>query len=57
MAHVKRQKKGDKKKIFAKVNPQMEDFGNDPFFLKKAEKARAFLRKNGVPKGFPPFEG
>jgi hypothetical protein len=57
MAHVKKQKKGDNKKIFAKINPHMKDFGSDPFFLKKAEKARDFLKKNGVPPGFPPFEG
>ena len=29
---------------------KVRDFGNDPFFIKKAEESRAFLEKNGFPK-------
>ncbi|MBT1700810.1 hypothetical protein KK083_28220 [Fulvivirgaceae bacterium PWU4] len=27
----------------------VRDYGNDPFFVKKAEKSKAFLEKNGFP--------
>jgi len=57
MARVKKKKKQATKKIFGVVDPNMKDFGNDPFFLKKAEEAKEFLRKYGVPEGFPPFKG
>jgi hypothetical protein len=28
----------------------MRDYGEDPFFKKKDEKAKAFIAKNGLPK-------
>jgi hypothetical protein len=33
-----------------KVDPAMEDFGSNPFFVKKLEDAKAFLKKAGLPK-------
>jgi hypothetical protein len=57
MAKVKKNKKRRTKKTIGIIDPHMEDFSNDPFFVKKAEEAKAFLRKHGVPEGFPPFEG
>lgn len=27
----------------------VRDYGNDPFFVKKAEDSKAFLEKNGFP--------
>jgi hypothetical protein len=60
IAHVKKQKKGDKKIVKREyrdqVVPDLKSFANDPYVLKKAEAAKAFLRKNGVPPGFPPFK-
>lgn len=31
---------------------KMKDYSNDPFFKEKAEKAKAFIEKNGLPKAF-----
>ena len=32
------------------VNPNMRDYSKDPFFVKKAERARALIAKYGLPK-------
>jgi hypothetical protein len=32
------------------VDPNMRDYSKDPFFVKKAERARAFIAKHGLPK-------
>jgi hypothetical protein len=32
------------------IDPNMRDYSKDPFILKKAEKARAFIEKHGLPK-------
>ena len=32
------------------VNENMQDYSKEPFFVKKAEKATAFLKKHGLPK-------
>lgn len=32
------------------VDPNMRDYNKDPYFIKKAEKARAFIEKHGLPK-------
>jgi hypothetical protein len=29
---------------------KVKDYGNDPFFVRKAEESREFLEKNGFPK-------
>ncbi len=34
----------------AKVSNKVKDYGNDPFFVKKAKESKAFLEKNGFPK-------
>jgi hypothetical protein len=31
------------------VSPKVKDYGNDPFFVKKAKEAEAFIRKYGLP--------
>lgn len=54
---MKKKKKTGKKQYLDKIDPNMKSMANDPFVLKKAEQAREFLRKNGVPPGAPPFEG
>ena len=32
------------------INPNIPDFNKSPFAIKKAEKARAFIAKHGLPK-------
>ena len=36
----------------AVVNSTVRDYGNEPFFVKKANDSRQFLQKNGFPKAF-----
>jgi len=33
-----------------KRTKKVKDYGNDPFFVKKAEDSKAFLEKHGFPK-------
>ncbi|HEY4337683.1 MAG TPA: hypothetical protein VGM89_17340 [Puia sp.] len=35
------------------VDPAMRDHSKDAFFVKKAERAKAFIAKNGLPKEKP----
>lgn len=32
------------------LDPNMKDYSQDPYFVKKAEKAKAFIEKHGLPK-------
>jgi hypothetical protein len=48
MATNKKQKGGSK----PIVNPKVKDYGNDPFFVKKANESKQFLEKHGFPKAF-----
>ena len=32
------------------LDPNMLDYSKDPFVIKKAERARAFIAKHGLPK-------
>lgn len=32
------------------ISKKVKDYGNDPFFIKKANASQAFLEKNGFPK-------
>ena len=45
-------KKNQAKRKPAKVKSgsKVKDYGNDPFFVKKAEESRIFLEKKGFPK-------
>ena len=36
----------------ALVSDKVRNYGNDPFFVKKAKESRAFLEKHGFPKEF-----
>jgi hypothetical protein len=49
MAHTTKYK--DSQLQITVVN-NMPDYGKDPYFVKKLEKARAALEKIGVPKGW-----
>lgn len=41
--------KKDKKKHTVTVDENMPDYGKDPYFIKKAEEAAAFIREVGLP--------
>ncbi len=50
-----KESKNKKKKIIkietgVVINPSMKDYGNDPFFVKKADKAKETIDKYGLPK-------
>ena len=47
----KRQKQTTPKKRRAifNINSRVKDYSNDPFFVKKARAAEAFLKKHGLP--------
>jgi hypothetical protein len=32
------------------ISDKVRDYGNDPFFVKKAEESKKFLEKHGFPK-------
>jgi hypothetical protein len=42
-------KKNQKSKINAIISKEVKDYGNDPFFIKKANESKAFLEKHGFP--------
>ncbi len=41
--------KDQKPKINAIISSDVKDYGNDPFFIKKANESKAFLEKHGFP--------
>ncbi len=45
---LKKSKKPSTKKK-AVSGSKIKDYGKDPFFVKKAKDAKAFLRKHGLP--------
>jgi len=36
-------------KINAIISSEVKDYSNDPYFVKKGEASKAFLKKNGFP--------
>ena len=39
------------------VNSAVKDYGNEPFFVEKANESKRFLEKNGFPKVFQKRSG
>lgn len=35
------------------ISSSVRDYGNDPYFIKKADESKIFLEKHGFPKGLP----
>ena len=33
------------------ISDNVKDYGNEPFFVKKAKESKTFLEKSGFPKG------
>ena len=50
MSVVKKNKKADLPKGAAEVDNCVGNYENDPFFAKKAEEAKKFLKRAGLPK-------
>jgi hypothetical protein len=42
-------KNQQKAKINAVISSDVKDYGNDPFFIKKANESKTFLEKHGFP--------
>ena len=40
-----------KAKPHAIISDKVKDYGNDPYFVKKAKESKIFLEKHGFPKG------
>jgi hypothetical protein len=49
LSEVKK-KQAKRKSVKVKGSGKVKDYGNDPFFVKKAEESKAFLDKHGFPK-------
>ena len=47
--HTGTKKRNQKIKINAIISSEVKDYGNDPFFIKKANDSKAFLEKHGFP--------
>lgn len=47
-------KKLPKFKIFAEIDNTVRDHEKDPYFVKKAEEAKKFLEKHGLPEKLRP---
>lgn len=49
MGKVKKTKKFDRTKFGGKINPDIPDRSNDPYFVKKANEMKEFLKKHPIP--------
>jgi hypothetical protein len=47
----------NKQEIAITIDPNMPDFSKSPYAIKKAERARAFIAKHGLPKEEKPKKG
>ncbi len=46
-------KQVSKKPSNVKVSDKVKNYGNDPYFVKKANESKAFLEEHGFPKELP----
>lgn len=49
MTSENKNNRAKKKQPGTKRHSKVKDYGNDPFFIKKAEQSKAFLEKHGFP--------
>lgn len=52
MPALKNKNTGKKKKTFAMVDPKVGNYEKHPFFVKKANEAKALLKTVGLPRKF-----
>jgi hypothetical protein len=50
LPEIKNKKLVRKKLTKAVISNKVKDYGNDPFFVKKAKQSKEFLEKHGFPK-------
>jgi len=50
LPEIKNKKPVRKKLTKAVISNKVKDYGNDPFFVKKAKQSKEFLEKHGFPK-------
>jgi hypothetical protein len=50
MPSIQKNKKGSRKKILGVVDPEVGNYEKHPFFVKKANEAKEFLKAVGFPK-------
>ena len=48
--NVATKKQGSSKPSKVKISNKVKNYGNDPYFVKKANESKAFLEKHGFPK-------
>jgi hypothetical protein len=49
-AETKNRKSSKRKKTFAIIDPKVGNYEKHPFFIQKANEAKAFLKSVGLPK-------
>ena len=49
MSQTSRQKQKPQRGYMGKLDNSIGDFGNHPFFVRKAEEAKEFIKKHGLP--------
>ncbi len=47
---IKNKKRTHRKPAKVVISNKVKDYGNDPFFVKKAKESKEFLEKHGFPK-------
>ena len=50
LPEIKNKKRARKKLTKGVISNKVKDYGNEPFFVKKAKQAKDFLEKHGFPK-------
>jgi len=50
LPEYKNKKQAGMKSTKTVVSDKVKDYGNDPFFVKKAKESKKFLEKHGFPK-------
>jgi len=50
MPAIQKKKKINPKKLFGVIDPKVGNYEKHPFFVKKANEAKEFLKKVGLPK-------
>jgi hypothetical protein len=50
LPEINNKKPARKKLAKAVISNKVKDYGNDPFFVKKANQSKEFLEKHGFPK-------
>jgi len=50
MSAIQKKKKINPKELYGVIDPKVGNYGKHPFFIQKANEAKAFLKSAGLPK-------